>query len=291
MAELARPRVWPTFAVLGCALPVLALVAGVVFLIVITVTSGAESLNPEGIERWIDEHGASVGGLLAMIVPGQLVVLSIAFGAALVSPQPLVRRLDLTPPRIGVMTWISILAGTLGVRALVAVGFELLVREPNQAMLRLSKLFWDVSFVPGLLVLCFLPGFAEELLCRGYAQSRLVARFGAARGMLAPTLVFALMHFDVQHSLAILPLGFWFAYVAWRAGSVWVSVAAHAWNNAYVLISLRLWGDRDAPLTVAPSDVSFLPLLLLPLTALAVIALERSARATPQGQPVPLPST
>lgn len=85
------------------------------------------------------------------------------------------------------------------------------------------------------------PGFAEELLFRGWIQRALVARFGAAAGVLAASLLFALVHADLVQSAAALLLGLYLGVVAERGGAIGACVLAHATNNVLTVLAA---GDR-----------------------------------------------
>jgi len=77
----------------------------------------------------------------------------------------------------------------------------------------------------------------EELFFRGYVQSRLVARWGPAAGLVISSLLFAAAHMDVMHALAILPVGLVLGYIALRTGSIWTSMGIHAANNTLAILS------------------------------------------------------
>jgi membrane protease YdiL (CAAX protease family) len=40
-----------------------------------------------------------------------------------------------------------------------------------------------------------------------------------------------MVHIDVQHIIAVLPIGLYLGWAAWRGGSVWLSMLLHALNN------------------------------------------------------------
>ena len=100
------------------------------------------------------------------------------------------------------------------------------------------------------LLVSLLPGVAEELLFRGYAQTRFVERFGAPRGIALAAVFFALAHFDPQHVAGVLPIGVWLGCVAWLTRSTWISMGAHAINNIAGLALMHYLGNEaDVPWT------------------------------------------
>jgi membrane protease YdiL (CAAX protease family) len=75
-------------------------------------------------------------------------------------------------------------------------------------------------------------------------QSRLVALWPPGAAILLTSTVFALVHFDPQHVVAVLPIGLYLGWAAWRSGSVWLSMLLHALNN----LAAVLLGRLEAPL-------------------------------------------
>ncbi len=71
----------------------------------------------------------------------------------------------------------------------------------------------------------------EEVAFRGYVQGALLTRRRPGAAISLGALLFALMHLDPVRFPAVLALGALFGWLAWRAGSLWPAVAAHAANN------------------------------------------------------------
>lgn len=90
--------------------------------------------------------------------------------------------------------------------------------------------------------------FCEEFFYRGLLQPGLARRVPAPRAIVITSLLFSLMHFDPVGFLARFELGLVFGLLAWRAGSIWPAIGAHAANNlTSVIVFLTLGGD-DADL-------------------------------------------
>jgi len=85
----------------------------------------------------------------------------------------------------------------------------------------------------------------EEAAFRGYVQSALRTRLGPAAAIAGSALLFAAMHLDPVRFPAVLALGLLFGWLAWRAGSLWPAVAAHAANNG-IAAALALGGVAEA---------------------------------------------
>jgi membrane protease YdiL (CAAX protease family) len=83
----------------------------------------------------------------------------------------------------------------------------------------------------------------EELLFRGFIQSRLEARWGAARAIAIASSLFALAHFDVHQGIYALLAGVLYGGVAARTRSTWPGVLAHATANTLATFSVGLSGN------------------------------------------------
>lgn len=84
-----------------------------------------------------------------------------------------------------------------------------------------------------VLSIALLPAVTEEILYRGTLQPAMLRRFGPLIGLLLTSLAFAIMHFDPAGFPSRWLMGLWFGYLAWRTGSVWPGLVAHALNNAW----------------------------------------------------------
>jgi hypothetical protein len=100
------------------------------------------------------------------------------------------------------------------------------------------------------LVASLLAPLCEEAAFRGYVQSALFTRRRPGAAIVLSALLFALMHLDPVRFPAVLALGAFFGWLAWRAGSLWPAVAAHAANNGIGSALVLLVGvepDLGAP--------------------------------------------
>ncbi len=106
---------------------------------------------------------------------------------------------------------------------------------------------------------------AEEVAFRGYLLSALRTRFSPALSIGASAILFAAMHLDPVRFPAVLFLGAWLGWLAWRSGSIWPAVAAHAVNNGLgSLVATRGAPDPGSDGSIGASLV----LLALGLAAL-----------------------
>jgi membrane protease YdiL (CAAX protease family) len=88
--------------------------------------------------------------------------------------------------------------------------------------------------------------FCEEVAFRGYVQTAIALRRGAAAAIAGSAILFAVMHLDPVRFPALVVLGLVFGFLAWRAGSIWPAVAAHAANNGVTSALVLTLGVPDA---------------------------------------------
>jgi hypothetical protein len=86
----------------------------------------------------------------------------------------------------------------------------------------------------------------EEVLYRGLVQAGLATRVGWPRAVVVTGLVFSVMHFDPVGLLARFELGVLFGLLAWRGGSLWPAIGAHAANNLTSCAVYFLSGGQDS---------------------------------------------
>lgn len=116
----------------------------------------------------------------------------------------------------------------------------------------------------------------EEIAFRGYVQRTIGLRRGPTAAILGAAFLFALLHLNPVLFPALLVLGAIFGWLAWRGGSLWPAVAAHAVNNA---ITSALVLGVDAPSGEAPPVAILVRVLAFGAAALALVLLVYAAAA------------
>jgi len=188
--------------------------------------------KPEDIDAAQRALAAQPYGPLVFVAPHLAFVL-VACALAFLSRVSFVNRLALHPLRVDKLTLILMGCGMLGVQGLV-VACSGLLGQPSDHLRMLSELVSEPQggravFVA--LLVSLVPAFCEELFFRGLVQSRLSAIWHPGLAILLTSVVFALVHIDAQHIVAVLPIGLFLGWAAWRSGSVWLSMLLHALNN------------------------------------------------------------
>jgi membrane protease YdiL (CAAX protease family) len=268
----SRPRVFVAVLVGILVIPTAMVLSGIVLVMAGLLNSGPEIFRPDpaflkgeaGLPSWLIQLVHTRLGLFVMILPGQLVFLGVTIGAAALSPEPFARRLALRRGVLPLWTWGVLIAAT----PLIGLGSSMLLSLVVSDASEQLKLMTDMmqthakSFLPGLLVLvAIVPGLVEELLFRGYLQSRLLKSWPALGAISLSAVIFAAAHLDPIHVLGVLPLGIWLGIVAWRADSVWPAMLCHAVNNAAAVLGV-MYGTPDTmaitfdPVTVTTLAVS-----------------------------------
>lgn len=72
---------------------------------------------------------------------------------------------------------------------------------------------------------------AEELLFRGFVYKAAERSWGPIGAIITSSLMFAAIHGDPLHAIAVLPFGVFMGWMRWRTGSVWPGILAHMLNN------------------------------------------------------------
>ncbi len=157
-----------------------------------------------------------------------------------------------------------------------------LLPEPWVREFDLSRLFQGP---PGerlgiALLASLLAPLCEEAAFRGYLQGALLTRRRPAAAVGLGALLFAVMHLDPVRFPAVLVLGALFGWLAWRSGSLWPAVAAHAAHNG--LGSALVLAAEVEPVPAAPEVRQALLLAASGALVLAFLAaLYRRATPTP----------
>jgi hypothetical protein len=243
-APPAAPRVVTVFLACAVVLILLVVVPGVVTLLLALLRDGPALLaTPARMRAALEATAFSFPGLTAVITVNGLALAAVALAAAALSPERLVARLALGAPRRGAGGVALAVLGTLGLSLALDAAVDLcgLGQVGFLARFRAVVLALPPGRVVALtLVIGLVPGLCEELFFRGYVQTRLVARFGAPRAVVAAGLLFGAVHLDPVQSPLAAALGVYLGLVALRAGSIWPAVAAHAANNMIAVLTAAL---------------------------------------------------
>jgi membrane protease YdiL (CAAX protease family) len=236
------------------------------------------STTGDEFERWLGGFVHTPEGFLWATLPGQFVFLGSALICGRLSPQPMRQRLGLRESRLGVAAYVlfPLATPTLAVITGLLLG-PLVEHEGSEQLRELERMITGPSGWHALLVISLvslLPGFAEELVFRGYIQQRLTAAWGALPAILFAGVLFAAAHMDLTHSVLVFPLGLWLGLVAWRTGTVWVAILCHAYYNLFQCLLARSGWAEQAARTAFSANVEMdpAPMAVFAVTMLAFAA-------------------
>ncbi len=102
----------------------------------------------------------------------------------------------------------------------------------------------------------------EEAAFRGYVQRSLLRALGPASAIAVTALLFAVRHLDPVRFPALALLGALFGWLAWRSGSLWPAIAAHAANNAAAIVTALVAGTGQAAPPRPALGEALVPLLV-----------------------------
>jgi membrane protease YdiL (CAAX protease family) len=227
-----RPRVWTVFVAIIVAFVAMiaANVVGAIGLVIAMLSSGTK---PNELQEELLELIMSPPGFIGIGLPTQATLAGVALAAAWLSPVPLAQRLGFVRPRWAWWETLVVNVGTLvpfalGIAAAIALAK---VIDPDPTAAKLMESMTPAWVVPYLLFISLAPGFSEEMLFRGYAQRRLIERWGGWPAILITSAIFAIIHVAPHTVVFAFPVGIWLGLMAWRSGSVWPGVIAHAAVN------------------------------------------------------------
>jgi len=128
------------------------------------------------------------------------------------------------------------------------------------------------DYLQRIVFAAIMAGIAEEVAFRGFLQTVLMRSLGSVRGLFLTTFLFAVMHLDPRMLPGVFLIGLALGYIALLAGSLWISIIAHALINAVAFTAGMFWPES------AQDMASTLPLpVTVAMLALAIIAV-RSMR-------------
>lgn len=274
------PRVWTVFVLYVVA------IVGVVALNVVLVLAMAIGLfgptfhSSADFLRAIERVTLSNVGFFVSMLATQGSLAGVAILAAALSPVPLRQRLRITPVRLSPLILLVGLAGTLAV-SMIVTGLDGLGWVPRSPMLEefgaLIGKMSGLTLVGAVLVIGLGPGIGEELLFRGYIQTRLRRRWGPGWAIFCTSLMFGVMHFDPVQGTFAMGVGLFLGYLTERTGSLWPAIVCHTVNNMVSTLEVGLGGPEiEGALANAITVVASILVV-----ALSVAYLRRRVRPAP----------
>ncbi|MEM0926601.1 MAG: type II CAAX endopeptidase family protein [Planctomycetota bacterium] len=235
-----RPRVWPIVLVVPLSLLIFFAASGVAIAIGYVIATGNIDKGIAGQDAMKRVLSSRPGFLVTVVLP-QLALMMPAVIAAWFSPEPFRKRLSLTRGHWPLWAWVAAALTTpvIGWISSILVGSLMSESENLQRMSDVFRQFGANGFMlPLAFVIGMTPAVCEELLFRGYVQTRLNRRIGPAMGILLSSFLFAAFHMDPIHCIAVFPLGVYLGVLTWRSGSLFPAMLAHFVNNAISVVAV-----------------------------------------------------
>jgi len=263
------PRVWTVFLTLLLTIGAIVVAQiGLVMLLAIGMTAAGVPSQELGARLMkIVSHPA---GFIGLGLVSQLLIGLAAVLPAKLSRTPMRQRLGLVAARLPnwgypVVMIASLLPASLGFLAAASLAE---VIPPDNSVATLFEGMTPGWAIPFVLFISLAPGLMEELLFRGYLQTRLLQRWKPGFAIVVSSSLFALFHIT-PHSMALAFIaGLYLGVLAWRTGSIWPGVLCHAFINGSVNV-LRL-GEMFGAWSGSTSSVIAITLIGLSVVCFGV---------------------
>ncbi len=235
------PRVWTVFLTYALSFILAGLISQTVLITTVAWRSGSASGSVTDMTE-VNFQGASESESEVILRVGceETVLGCAAVGLAFMSPASWRKRLRLVRPRISPLRQLVFSAGCPAIGfvflslAALNVGYQTQTfQEDDKFHSRLT----GGAIVIAVIVFGLLAGTAEELLFRGFIQTRLSDRWGPNKGVLWSSVLFGVTHFsDLPNVASAIGVGIYLGYVTERANSVLPAIIGHVTNNAAMVL-------------------------------------------------------
>ena len=274
-----RPRVWTVWLVF--VVSAFINLGGVVAVLIGLVVweYGPETLASRRFSEAMLEVSTSLVGLLSTVSWTMLVFFGTAVIAAALSPVDWRERLRFRPARISAFGVVVHIGGVLAIGLVFGALLTLGVLPESPSLAELTDLITGLSggaLWAVVLAIGIAPGIAEELLFRGYIQTRFSQRWGVLWGVFWTAVLFGVMHLDFIHGMFAFALGIYLGYLTEWTGSIVPAMICHAANNTYQTLATA-WG-----LDVT-GDAANVAALLVGFLVLGLSIWHLRARVKPKG--------
>ena len=231
--SVGRPRIVSVYLATAGLLVGLALLGG--FL----ANQHLRAAGPERLSGFLRAAGVSVAwiGVVTLVV-------------AALSPVPRAARLGLSRARLSRRGWLLAILGGLALSQAIDLALQLsgVGRGPAlEVMIDALGGARGRGLAAAVLIVGLGAGTVEELFFRGYAQRRLVARYGAPVGIAIAAALFALAHGDPRHAAFAFCFAAFAGAVAHWSDSTAPAIALHVVNNTVSVLTIAAGLDGLEP--------------------------------------------
>ncbi len=284
LIQVDRPRWWTPLAISGLAFASL-LVTSTVLLGMLVMLRGDPPTNVKEFVQTAMTVSQTRFGLVLLVAVPQLAMVAVPILAAFLSPVPTRQRLGLVRGHWPLWTWVAAAAATplVGMVSGIVIGMFMEESESLKEMTQLFRQHGANGFlVPLALLIGATPAVCEELLFRGYVQTRLTRSFGPAVGILLASFLFAAFHFDIVHSIAVFPMGLFLGWISWRSGSLFPAMLGHFVNNVISVVAVVLAPEAEPNALALPAIAFTVAILAAGIVGMAAVSVASVLYGKPQ---------
>ena len=279
----SKPRFWTAIAVPAVSFFIFIIASGFMLVVGMRVVIGR-------FEPWMLQDAETIGivsksllGLVCIIVVPQIALVAPSILAAVVSRVETAKRLSFVRGHWPIWAWIAAAVATPLIGFVTSICLSFLVQE-SENLKNFSEIFRShghgLSFLMLALIVGVTPAVCEEILFRGYVQTRLKRSWGPMMAIFFSSLLFAIGHMDPIHALGVFPLGVFLGFVCWRSGSIYPAILGHFVNNVVSVVMVVL-APEDKDTLAIPAAITVLLVLGLGIIGMAAVAYS-SVRYPPQ---------
>ncbi|MGI9470292.1 MAG: CPBP family glutamic-type intramembrane protease [Rubripirellula sp.] len=279
-------RWWTPIAISAVSLLSFIMASGVMAIVALAIVHGGLSpdllRDPDSL-RMVSESRL---GLFLVVVLPQIALVAPCLIAAYLSPVPTRERLGLVRGNWPVWAWFAAAAATplVGMVSGLVVG---LFMDESETLKEMSQIFRDHGQNGFLLPLAFMigatPAICEELLFRGYVQTRLTKSFGPVIGVGFASFLFAAFHMDFVHVIAVFPLGLFLGWLTWQSGSLFPAMMAHFVNNVISVVAVAFAPEAEPETLALPTIAFTLGILAMGCLGMVAVSIASIAYRRPNG--------
>jgi membrane protease YdiL (CAAX protease family) len=280
---IRKPPVWPSYLitfVLLASQVAIGIFLGILGYAYVATTATGHAERQEAFAALF----ASTEMRLFLLTLTMSVNTAVVLIALACSRTPKRERIALYPARI---SWISYAVFALGTIAF-SLPFGLLMQffevhspslESIDQLLQESN-HWQTAF--SFFLIAIAAPISEELIFRGYIQTRLVERHGPFIGILVASLFFGFLHLDLVQGFFAFMLGIFLGAIAHRTRSIYPAIFCHFAVNAFSVLC--------ADLTIDPARHGGLIFFVCGSILAGALYLLRHTRTPPRPVPAIIPS-
>jgi len=141
------------------------------------------------------------------------------------------------------------------------------MRQSEENVARITKIFLDVSSVSGLMLNLFMvaliPAIGEELMFRGFIQKFIAKRLNIHIAIFISAFIFSAIHMQFFGFLPRLVMGMFFGYLLYWSGSLWLPMFAHFVNNAAaVIITYKMGVENMSSESIVDDKTNYLYIVI-----------------------------